>query len=74
MNWSNLRDCKCPRPGCNGKLEAEGMLDTRMVCQQPECDFSIGEPRFNEIINSMYSPKKRGEVDPDANLSALNNM
>ena len=73
MNWSNLKDGYCPRPGCCGKVRLEGMLDTVMVCDDQNCGFSINEMKFNKIVGSTFK-KKAKEFDPDANLSALNNL
>ena len=73
MNWQNLKDGYCPRPDCGGKVKAEGMIDTVMVCNEQNCGFSISEAKFNQIVGSTFKKQAR-EFDPDANLSALNNL
>lgn len=68
MNWSNLREHKCPQ--CN-KIFSSGALDLYIYC---DCGFTISLERFEEIVMSQISkdnPRKPVFVD---NQSELNNL
>lgn len=39
------------------------------------CDFTIGQPKFDEIVGGMYkTPRTPRFEDPDSRLSELNNL
>lgn len=71
MNWPALLQYQCPK--CGSKLNSEGLLDTKLFCSAPFCDFKIGEAKMNEILKNL-SKKNGRNYDPDKNLSELNNM
>ncbi len=72
MNWSAIKDDRCPR--CNEKFhEPTGMLDSHRYCSGSHCLFKIGIDKFNKIKGDELK-RHRDTYDPDENLSALNNM
>ena len=71
MNWDNLADNRCPRCGC--KMESHGMLSEFRTCTDPHCLYKIREDKFAELSGKMRT-RRESNYDPDANLSALNNL
>ena len=71
MNWDNLADHRCPR--CGSKLESHGMLADFLTCTDPHCLYKINQEKFAELSRKMKS-RRDAMYDPDANLSALNNL
>lgn len=70
MNWKALKDCKCPK--CGGDLSLVKPIFTVDTYTCTKCDFKIRIGKFEEIINSMYAPKKKNwEID---NFEALQNL
>ena len=68
MNWSNLREHKCPQ--CSKKFSS-GALDLYIYC---DCGFTISLERFDERVSSQISrdnPKKPVFID---NQEELNNL
>jgi len=68
MNWSNLKQMKCPK--CGKALK--GFIDIK--CQdQMKCKFTITSKRFDEVVASLYAPGRKC-VTFEENLSELNNL
>lgn len=64
MNWSNLREHKCPK--CGVPL-ASGLLDLYIYCV---CGFTISHKRYEEIMVDMTRPKiKEDKKDNQTKLS-----
>lgn len=66
MNWSNLREHKCPQ--CSTLLQM-GAMDLYINCQ---CGFSIALTRYEEIMTNMTMEKKHFKLED--NQSELNNL
>lgn len=71
MNWDNLADHRCPR--CGQKLESHGMLADFLSCTASHCLYKINQDKFAELSGKMKA-RREASYDPDANLSALNNL
>ena len=72
MIWKNLINSRCPK--CNGPLREMVEL-LGYVCQDPKCNFSISDKKFEEIVNSIYKPSKRFNTpNEEENLRALNEL
>ncbi len=65
MNWNNLKNNRCPK--CNSYL---GNSVFEICCNS--CDFKCSITKFDEIVDSLYKPKK--QYINDDNSSALNNL
>lgn len=77
MNWNNLKTMECPKCGDslverNESFECEHLHGVREGCATPLCDFSIGNKKFDEVVNSLYKPKKFQSGED--RLSELNNF
>lgn len=59
MIWARLKEMRCPRQKCGMYLESAGLLDGGYRCQSAKCDYSIGEARFNDLVESLYRPKAK---------------
>jgi hypothetical protein len=71
MNWNNLKDNCCPK--CKHALTDNYKIEMH---QCTNCDFAVGNEKFNNLINNLYKPKNQGEeiVDIDERLSQLNDL
>jgi ssDNA-binding Zn-finger/Zn-ribbon topoisomerase 1 len=68
MDWSNLKQNRCP--ACGSELKA-GILDPFYNCSNVGiCEYKISEKRFDEIIGGMYKVKEKVED----NSEELNNL
>lgn len=70
MIWERLKTLKCPNPTCNKYI----YLDKNDNCYHCKCGFKIANEKFINLVNKMYQPKFTKEIDPDQNLSDLNNL
>lgn len=68
MNWSNLKNNKCPK--CSSSLKDIGQY---FACTKSGCIFSINKPKFEKIVNDLYKPKPK-RCNFEDNLSQLNNL
>lgn len=59
MNWKNLKEYKCPK--CGGKLYKGEGRNAKHHCDE-DCDFSIDENKYENIINDI-NKKKYQEPD-----------
>lgn len=66
MNWSNLREHKCPQ--CSTPFQM-GALDLYILCH---CGFTISLERYEEIMVDMT--RGRTKEQQRDNLSELNNL
>ena len=67
MNWKNLKNNKCPK--CSSPLKDIGHY---YACSLNGCIFSINKPKFEQLVNDLYKPKKYKSIDD--NLAELNNL
>ncbi len=65
MNWNNLKSYKCPKDG-------EVLKDIGHYHACTKCIFSINKPKFEEIVNSKYKPKRC--LTFEKNMEELNNL
>ena len=75
MEWSNLKEEKCPR--CGVKLLESGLLDTHRICSGSHCLFRISIEKFDKIINDVQTRTIRQyhpNYNPEPNLQELNNL
>lgn len=73
MNWKNLKLNACPK--CTGVLiESEDGYECSHNFGAKPCDFFISTGKFNEIIRSLYLPRKMHVPDEEENLAGLNNL
>lgn len=56
MRWKNLQDMECPK--CGNMLN-KPHNDETYFCSNLDCDFKIGEERFNEVVGSLYTDISR---------------
>lgn len=76
MNWRNLKQNECPK--CGHLLqEMENFYGCPSFKEDESkkiCDFTISKTKFNEIIRSLYLPRKMHVPDEEENLAGLNNL
>lgn len=71
--WSRLKKMCCPK--CGSTINKPILSTDRYSCQNFMCDFTIGQPKFDEIVGGMYkTPRTPRFEDPDSRLSELNNL
>ena len=70
MKWQNLKKNKCPNCGNYLAEPPEGILKTNYYC--PPCGFNISKTKFDEIVNSLYKPKRKVEIED--NQQGLNEL
>lgn len=63
LYWKNLKIGKCPK--CTFDLQARGMLETVYHCTNLNCDFKIGQPSFDRILETMAKGKEGSELTGD---------
>lgn len=69
MDWNNLKDNKCPK--CSYPLTES---DSKMHMYCINCtDFFIKKEKFDEVVNSLYKPKRK-RYNAFDNMEALNNL
>lgn len=61
LNWKNLKDFACPYPAC--KKAPLHKLGDLYRCTREKCKFSIGETKFNAMVNDMHKPTQYDEPD-----------
>lgn len=73
MNWELLKNNECPKCG-NTLMECSNGVQMGYECSTKgyECTFFIGQEKFEEIVNSLYRPRIRNEVED--NQAELNNL
>jgi hypothetical protein len=77
MIWSRLKDNRCPKDDCCGKLKTEGLLDLHFICEE-NCGFKIGEAVYLNITKDRFKPKqprlRQVRTPEERNLEELNNL
>lgn len=53
MKWNNLKDYLCPQ--CGNEMTDNTANRKNHVCLN--CHFTIGDEKFQEIVNSIHKPK-----------------
>lgn len=71
MNWSSLKENKCPM--CISDLK-HNPSSAQHECTN--CDFRIGAVKFDKIVGDLFKPKRRCATGDsiEKNLSDLNNL
>ena len=59
MEWTNLKENKCPK--CEEYLE--GPIDGMYFCSDIECNFKIREERLEELLEEMEEDPEEGFGD-----------
>lgn len=63
MNWSNLRENRCPK--CGKNLTFDLNIGFGLVfCKNLACSFKITPKKFNEIVNSPVRYKSEKHYRP----------
>lgn len=77
MIWSRLKDNRCPKDDCCGKLITEGLLDLHFVCEE-KCGFKISEAVYSNITKDRFKPKQPKptyvQTVEEKNLEELNKL
>jgi hypothetical protein len=75
MNWSALKDMKCPKCGSELVDEQRGFRCSFGRGTSAQCTFFISKAKFDQVITSLYKPRERSTetMSADERLSELNN-
>lgn len=73
MDWSKLKNMCCPSCRC-ALTNTGGMIDPMYECVSKICSFRIKGERFDEIVQDLYTPKRKPRIsEGETNLGELNN-
>ena len=66
MNWQKLKSMDCPKCGAPLASNMLGYLCTKG-------DFQIGKKKFDEVVQSLYNPKRSRPMTEEESMEAWNN-